>query len=76
MKQSFYHQRLGRLYEGPDARAFAREHYARVAPGAKVGFVRAATGGDDVLAVAVGGREVGHVFGPGIARAPEPRRKR
>jgi hypothetical protein len=74
--QTFYHKGHGRLYEGEDARQFARDHYARVTPGAAVVFARTAAGGDDVLAVVVAGREMGHCFGQGIASAPDARRRR
>jgi predicted transcriptional regulator len=67
MIQQFYHQSLGFMFASKNVKATVREHYSRVSPGTDVWFVKTELANPDALIVVVGGRDVGHIFGKGIA---------
>jgi hypothetical protein len=65
--QQFFHQKLGFMFMGANIKALIREFYARVSPGADIWYVPTELQNPDALVVIVNGRDVGHVFGKGIA---------
>lgn len=67
--QQFYHQSLGFMFSAANIKASIREFYQRVSPGTEIFYQRTELNNPDALIVCVGGRDVGHVFGRGIANA-------